>query len=197
MSASMLDVLTSAEVEGSVPPERVSETTRYLSAAAYFDTAFREAVLAQIHQAKYRCKAPEFGIDHGAVIRHCRIAERRRKLRDVALTSFLVIVVLASGMLGGVGLVLQNPTYTEDFLRYYAMTFLLLLAGGCLILFFERLLTDHFTIRRRILHPRVATGTAPQSHGTGPAAKPHRIRRVLAVCRFGSHAQGLVILGQS
>ncbi|WP_062356459.1 hypothetical protein [Herbidospora yilanensis] len=72
----------------------MSNTTRYLCAAGYLDTRFREAVLRELTRDPYRGVAPSAGdFDVVPVVRHCLRARRLMAYRDL-----LVSLVIAAGM---------------------------------------------------------------------------------------------------
>lgn len=72
----------------------MSNTTRYLCAAGYLDTRFREAVLGELVHDPYRGVAPSAGdVDVVPVVRHCLRARRLMAYRDL-----LVSLVIAAGL---------------------------------------------------------------------------------------------------
>ncbi len=73
----------------------MSNTTRYLCAAGYLDTRFREAVLGELVRDPYRGVAPSAGdFDVVPVVQHCLRARRLMAYRDL-----LVSVVIAAGLI--------------------------------------------------------------------------------------------------
>jgi hypothetical protein len=70
----------------------VSETTRYLSAAAYLDKRFADEVIFRVLQEEHRAVAPSYGVDLVPVLLHCLAARRRRLLRDSVLTGLILVV---------------------------------------------------------------------------------------------------------
>jgi hypothetical protein len=74
------------------------ETTRYLCAAAYSDTTFREEVLARSRETVRAC-APEVGVDTTMINEHCRRANRSKAIRDLFIclpSIFLIMFGLAA-----------------------------------------------------------------------------------------------------
>ncbi|MCG5217227.1 hypothetical protein [Streptosporangium sp. KLBMP 9127] len=66
--------------------------TRYLCAAAYLDSEFRDKVLAESLQDDYRAVAPSYGgFDIGPVIHHCRRSRTVLVVRDIAISLLLFI----------------------------------------------------------------------------------------------------------
>jgi hypothetical protein len=83
---------------------RVSETTRYLCAAAYLDKRFADEVILHVLEEEHRAVAPSYGVDLVPVICHCLAARRRRLLRDSVLTGLVLVVLLLVIVLGPVAL---------------------------------------------------------------------------------------------
>lgn len=119
-----------------------SSTTRYLAAAAYTDRVFRETAI-RITDDEFRATAPEFGIDSGLVLQHCRIAKRRKALRDVALcVPLLVLTLVFSGAL-------QAPDQFFEIVQYYKLPLIGCWGLAALIAFIHYFLTDYITLARR------------------------------------------------
>jgi hypothetical protein len=87
------------------PPGPLSNTTRYLCAAAYLDDSFANQVLRHLIATR-RAVAPSVNLDIGPIIWHCRRARRNLLIRNIVL----VIIVL-------VGLIL-SPQAAFSFLFY-------------------------------------------------------------------------------
>ena len=143
-----------------------SEASRYFGAAAYRDRAFRRKVLAFLDHGWYRARAPEFGIDEQFVATHCRQAERRETLRNL-------LMLLAFCMFGFLPL-LTLATEAEDasdvglILAYYKVELICAVLAAALVLFVERLITQHYTMTRRFSRERfagTATAAGPESDG--------------------------------
>jgi hypothetical protein len=128
---------------------RMSDVTRYLAAAAHSDAKFRREVLKDIHYAPFRCKAPEFGVDANLVTDQCLLAERRRKFRDLLLFVALLAVLVPSGALSDFSYILQDVDNISPYLNYHSMSLLLLVLIGATVLFGEKLMVEHFTLRKR------------------------------------------------
>jgi hypothetical protein len=75
------------------PAERLTNTTRYLSAAAYLNPRYANVVIGDL-VASHRAVVPSVGIDLGVIIRHCLYARKIQLIRDVLLTIYLVIGLL-------------------------------------------------------------------------------------------------------
>jgi len=71
------------------PGGPMSNSTRYLCAAAYLNPAYANAVINEL-VASHRAVAPSLGIDLIPIIRHCLNARRAQLLRDVLLTVLLI-----------------------------------------------------------------------------------------------------------
>ena len=71
-----------------------SDTTRYLSAAAYRDEGFRYRVIGEVVDERYRAIGPSYGIDLANIARHCLIANRMDVMRDISLIVLLFFTVL-------------------------------------------------------------------------------------------------------
>jgi hypothetical protein len=139
----------------------MSDVTRYLAAAAHSDTAFRRGVLKDIYHAPFRCKAPEFGVDANFVTNQCLLAERRRKYRDALLFVALLIFLIPSGALSDISYILEDPGNLSAYLYYHSTSLILLILTGAAILFGERLIIDHFTLRKRFAKRSAALAKAP------------------------------------
>ena len=144
-----------------------SEASRYFGAAAYRDRAFRRKVLAFLDHGWYRARAPEFGIDEQFVATHCRQAERRETLRNL-------LMLLAFCMFGFLPL-LTLATEAEDasdvglILAYYKVELICAVLAAALVLFVERLITQHYTMTRRFSRERFAgTATSAGPDADGP-----------------------------
>src|SRR5215813_2110941 len=95
-----------------------SESTRYLSAAAYLDHKFRRWLHQHVIDDEHHAIGRPAGVDLATVVRHCLAAERRRfhvELGLGALVLVFIYVVLATPELRGlVGLparsALSHPT---------------------------------------------------------------------------------------
>lgn len=104
-----------------------TETTRYLCAAAYSNEAFCEQVIQQTIEQEYRAIAPCYGFDLPTVIKHCLIAKKKRKKRDLILTSIFTLWLILS---------LYENSWSLALL-------LILLFVTWIIIFRERLITRH------------------------------------------------------
>jgi hypothetical protein len=77
------------------PPEPLSNTTRYLCAAAYLDNGFANRVIRELIASR-RAVAPSLGFDVGPVIRHCLRARRNLLTRDIVLAVLVIIGLILS-----------------------------------------------------------------------------------------------------
>jgi hypothetical protein len=78
------------------PGGPLSNSTRYLCAAAYLKPAYTNTVIREL-LASRRGVAPSLGIDLVPIIRHCLSARKAQLLRDVLLTILLIIgLILAT-----------------------------------------------------------------------------------------------------
>ena len=160
MSASAEGMLPLAGSDRSTAP-RFSGTTRYLAAAAHTDAEFRQAVLNHIHHGEFRCKAPEFGVDENVIIEQCRSAARRRKLRDASLLAVVLVFAITSQSVGELSYVLDEPELLGEYVNLYLPDFALLLLAGVAILFGERLIFEHLTLRKRFARSPVESAKHP------------------------------------
>lgn len=74
------------------PVGRMSNVTRYLSAAAYLNPRYANVVIGDL-VASHRAVVPSVGIDLGLIIRHCLNARKMQLTRDILLT-----LLLAAGL---------------------------------------------------------------------------------------------------
>jgi hypothetical protein len=139
----------------------MSNVTRYLAAAAHSDASFRREVLKDIHYAPFRCKAPEFGVDANLVTDQCLIAERRRKIRDALLFVALLIFLIPSGALSDINYVLEDSNNLYLYLMYHSTSLVLLILTSAVILFGEKLIVHHFTLRRQFAKRSAMSATRP------------------------------------
>jgi hypothetical protein len=75
------------------PPEPMSNSTRYLCAAAYLDPSFSNRVIREL-VASHRAVIPSRGIDLVPIVRHCLKARKMQLMRDVLLCVLLLLGVL-------------------------------------------------------------------------------------------------------
>jgi hypothetical protein len=68
----------------------LSNSTRYLCAAAYLNPAYSNKVIGEL-VASHRAVAPSLGIDLIPIIRHCLNARKAQLLRDALLTVLLLV----------------------------------------------------------------------------------------------------------
>lgn len=107
-----------------------TQTTRYLCAAAYSNEAFCEQVIQQTIEQEYRAIAPCYGFDLPTVIKHCLIAKKRRKKRNLLLTSVFTVCLILS---------LYPNSWSFALL-------IILLVITWIIIFRERLITRHTVV---------------------------------------------------
>ena len=72
----------------------LSNTTRYLCAAAHLDASFRNQVIEQLLDQHYRAVAPSWGVDLKVVVVHCLDARRRAAFRDILLFCMFAALIL-------------------------------------------------------------------------------------------------------
>ncbi|MFC4113164.1 hypothetical protein [Nonomuraea zeae] len=71
---------------------QMSNVTRYLCAAAYLDSGFRDKVLGELLFDRYRAVPPSYGgFDLMPVIHHCRRSRTMLVVRDGLITAFWII----------------------------------------------------------------------------------------------------------
>lgn len=74
-----------------------TDTTRYLSAAAYQDEVFRNNVIKEVVDEEYRAIGPSYGLDLANIARHCLIAKRDDVMRDVSIVVLLSLTLVLAG----------------------------------------------------------------------------------------------------
>ena len=67
-----------------------SAATRYLCVGGELDEAFARRVIGELIDEQFRVVAPSYGVDVVPVAQHCLKAQRRRAIRDAALTALLL-----------------------------------------------------------------------------------------------------------
>lgn len=71
-----------------------TEATRYLCAAAHLDENFRNHVIHNVVEEKYRAVGESYGVDIISVVKSCLIAQRRTFIRDLILSIMLLFTIL-------------------------------------------------------------------------------------------------------
>ena len=140
------------------PPSGVAastEATRYFAAAAYHDAGFRKKVLEFVRHGWYRARAPEFGIDEALVVSHCRRAERRERIRDA-----LMLLAFGAVAYNPLYWVISDPEHFDEILAYFAPSLIFGVIAAGVVLFVERLMTEHYTMARTF--NRQAFASAPR-----------------------------------
>ncbi|SEF77001.1 hypothetical protein SAMN05444920_101599 [Nonomuraea solani] len=85
-------VVNSSGVDSQAGGSQMSNVTRYLSAAAYLDSGFRDRVLGELLFDPYRAVPPSYGgFDVMPVLHHCRRSRSMLLVRDGLITAFFVI----------------------------------------------------------------------------------------------------------
>lgn len=82
------------ETESVTADYKRTDTTRYLSAAAYQDKAFRDQVIEQVVDEKYKAIGASYGVDIATVAKHCLIAKRFEIGLDSSMAVLLLLAVL-------------------------------------------------------------------------------------------------------
>jgi hypothetical protein len=77
------------------PPGPMSNSTRYLCAAAYVDPGFANLVIGEL-TASHRAVVPSRGIDLVPITRHCLNARKMQLVRDLLLSLWLMIALFVS-----------------------------------------------------------------------------------------------------
>lgn len=73
-----------------------TDTTRYLCAAAYLDSNFRNSVIQQIFKEEYKAIAISHDVDLPIVIQHCLVAKKREFTRNLLLALLFVAQLATS-----------------------------------------------------------------------------------------------------
>jgi hypothetical protein len=121
-----------------------TDASRYFAAAAYRDGSFRRNVLDFVRHSWYRASAPEFGINQQLVVDHCRSAERREHIRDLAMV--LVFLGIAHTPMAWL---ISEPAHVGEIIVYFAPKLILAVLAAGLVLFIERLVSEHYTTARQ------------------------------------------------
>jgi hypothetical protein len=128
---------------------RKNEATRHLCVAAHSDRSFRDFVIEQLIDEKYKAFAQSVGVDLPTVVKHClgarRLASKRELLLSLLALPFLIsaLIILGSSRLSrGCGLAL-----------------VLSLLGGFIIIFW-----DDWNTRKRILSRFMRDNFDPDSN---------------------------------
>ena len=79
---------------------RNTETTRYLSAAAYSNEEFCQNVIKEALEEERQALSPCYGVHLPTVIKHCLIASGKRRKRDLTFTILFSVGILFS-LIGG------------------------------------------------------------------------------------------------
>jgi len=122
-----------------------TQATRYLAAAAYTDKVFRDRVI-EMREAEYQAVAPEPGVDADFIVKHCRIARRRKILRD-AMLCVIPLALLSSGVFGEV---IDSGSDLREVLAAHSWLFIGCWALATAIIFGEALLNGAQTLSDRI-----------------------------------------------
>lgn len=78
-----------------------TNVTRYLCAAAYLDSGFRNYVIDHLVEETYKVAGISYGVDLLAVVKHCLNAQKRATDLSLKL-AFLLVVILILSVAGGV-----------------------------------------------------------------------------------------------
>lgn len=117
-----------------------SRATRLLCAAAYTDKQFRDKAIT-IHEDEYRAKAPELGIDAGAVLQHCYTARRRAAWRN-GILCIPVLLLLSTGIVRDLA---AFPDEVPLVLQAYAGSLLLAWLACGVVMFGETFANRYLT----------------------------------------------------
>ncbi|MFC9060022.1 hypothetical protein ACFTXB_18490 [Streptomyces sp. NPDC057074] len=87
------------------PPDATSNVTRLLCAGTYLDPVYRKAVIRELLTHSYRMVAPSYGYDAAPVLAHALAAHnlRRNQLAALGAGTAVVVLLLATGLLSGLG----------------------------------------------------------------------------------------------
>ncbi len=89
-------------------------------------------------------------------------------VRDAILLAVMVVFALTTGVVSELGYVLDDPSTFSDYLQLHVTTFILLILVGASILFGEKLIIEHFTLRRQFAKrnqtPSEAVEIAPRQN---------------------------------
>ena len=126
---------------------RYTHTTRFLCAAAYSDSSFRDAVIRNMLDEEHKAVAPSFGMDPALVARHCLRARKTLAARDRWLIGLAVFFPLAAAVTNDpvVGIPLTLLVWVAAFVICFAYKLRVL-----------RILTEKFT--RDKFNPELEAG---------------------------------------
>ncbi len=97
-----------------------TDTTRYLAAAAYRDFQFRDKIIEETVNQRYRAIAPCYGVDLVTVVKHCLKARRIKIIRNILIALTLLILFLKEDFYKDLVYVFgQNPEQLPQFIEYY------------------------------------------------------------------------------
>ncbi len=85
--------------------EAHSPATRYLCVGGELDEAFARLVIGELIADRFRVVAPSYGVDVVPVVQHCIRAQRRRAIRDVALSALLVVELILAPLAAAIAIV--------------------------------------------------------------------------------------------
>jgi hypothetical protein len=85
-----------------------TDATRYLCASAYLYRPFRNYVIQTFVEDKHQALAASYGIDPVIILKHCLVARRINRTRDILLTIpvLLALFGLLASIIPGVGLLI-------------------------------------------------------------------------------------------
>jgi hypothetical protein len=75
-----------------------TDATRYLCATAYRDSNFRDMVIKETLEEKYKAIGINYGVDLPTVLKHCLAAKNQQFVRDIILGIISVILVVSSSI---------------------------------------------------------------------------------------------------
>jgi hypothetical protein len=131
-----------------------SEATRYLCASAYLSRMFRNNVIHTFIEDKHHALAVSYGIDPVTILKHCLVARRIGRTRDLLLLipAFLVVLGLFASVVAGPGALALAP-----------ILFLLALVAAFVIVTWEQLQTDFQIVRQYFTKKHFEPGALPRT----------------------------------
>jgi hypothetical protein len=131
-----------------------TEGTRYLCASAYLSRTFRDSVIRTFIEDKHRALAVSYGIDPVAILKHCLVARRIGRTRDLLLLvpALPLLLPLLSLVIAGPGAAAVHPV----------LFFVALLVAFCIIAW-EQWEIEFHIVRQNFTKKRFDPGALPRA----------------------------------
>jgi hypothetical protein len=117
-----------------------TETTRYLCAAAHLDEKFRNSTIRKLRKGKHRAIAVSYGVDMATVLKHCLVARRRTRIRNLVLALAIVLTYL---------LCLEGIRSNSNEMPIIAVVLYFTVSLAAILT--EKVMREHHTVRMNLL----------------------------------------------